>query len=151
MPPKTTTEVILTDSPSRRETLTGRANYLGWSKIVMCDLIEKNYFVPGSPGSWTPEHAAKAKTTIMKYLSLAVASLIDDDLDAEAIWMFLKLEYGENDPYILKRELKSVTMVGIDLEKFWNAHNIAWAKFKNAGGKMPFDEVIELVLDFING
>jgi hypothetical protein len=51
----------------------------------------------------------------MKCLSCPVATIADDDLDVVDLWKFLKDEYGENDPYFLKKELKAIKMVGIDL------------------------------------
>ena len=98
-------EVIVTESPGKREVLTGRRNYLGWSKIVANDLIDKGYI---TGNGWPSEFHLKAKALIFKYLTIDIASIVDDSLGPEEMWEWLKNEYGENDPYILKRELRAV-------------------------------------------
>ena len=55
-----------------------------------------------------------------------------------------------DDLYQIKKELKNVRMSGIDLDGFWEKFNMALALYKSAGGKMNYEDQLEIVLENIN-
>ena len=55
-----------------------------------------------------------------------------------------------DDLYQIKKELKNVKMSGIDLDEFWEKFNMALALYKSAGGKMNYEDQLEIMLENIN-
>ena len=71
--------------------------------------------------------SAEASYLIMKSVTLSIAAMLPDDDGPDAMWNWLKAEYGSDDVYQLKRDLRQVKMIGINLEDFWSRYNIALA------------------------
>ena len=76
--------------------------------------------------------------------------MLPDDEGPTVMWDWLKSEYGTDDLYQIKKELKNVKMSGIDLDEFWEKFNMALALYKSAGGKMNYEDQLEIVLENIN-
>jgi hypothetical protein len=76
--------------------------------------------------------------------------MLPDDEGPLVIWKWIKAEYGPDDLNQIKRDLKNVKMIGIDLDNFWESYNLALASFKAAGGKMEYCDQLDLILENIN-
>ena len=60
----------------KRERLTGKVNYLGWSKILLSELTEKGFFNAANSSTksfFEPAFASKTCALIMNNVSLAIA------------------------------------------------------------------------------
>ena len=129
------------------EKLTGKTNYLGWSKVVMAELKQRGYWDREAFSKATSE---KASALLLKHVSLKIAGMLPDDEGPLVMWNWLKSEYGPHDLYEIKRTLKNVKMIGIDLDAFWETFHVALANFKAAGGKMDYSDQLDLVLENIH-
>jgi hypothetical protein len=67
----------------------------------------------------------KSASLILKSVSLKIAAMLPDDEGPTVMWEWLKSEYGMDDLYQIKKELKNVKMSGIDLDGFWEKFNMA--------------------------
>ena len=112
------TTATIENSESKVEKLNGKTNYLGWSKVMMSELKQRSY--------WSNKIGFN-KTFEEKAVSLKIAAMLPDDEGPTVMWDQLKSEYGMNDLYQIKKELKNVRMSGIDLDGFWEKFNMALA------------------------
>ena len=97
-----------------------------------------------------PATADKASSLIMRSISLQIAAMIPDDEGPEVMWDWLKSQYGADDTFLLKKKLKSVKMNNLNLEEFWENYNMALAVFKSAGGKISYEDQLDILLENID-
>ena len=149
MPPRVTEEkkIVIEGSDPKQEKLVGATNYLGWSKLLKMELADRKYMNEDGFFSSTSE---KACSLIMKNISLNIAAMIPDDEGPEVMWDWLKSQYGADDTFLLKKNLKKVQMENLDLDDFWNKYNMALAVYKSAGGKISYEDQLEILLENID-
>ena len=149
MPPRVTEEkkIVIEGSDPKQEKLVGATNYLGWSKLLKMELADRKYMNEDGFVSSTSE---KACSLIMKNISLNIAAMIPDDEGPEVMWDWLKSQYGADDTFLLKKNLKNVQMENLDLDDFWNKYNMALAVYKSAGGKISYEDQLEILLENID-
>ena len=138
---------IVENSEWKVEKLNGKSNYLGWSKVIMSEFKQRNYWLKSG---FTKSTEEKSAALILKSVSLKIAAMLPDDEGPEVMWEWLKSEYGSDDLYQIKKDLKSVKMVGIDLDSFWENFNMALALYKSAGGKINYEDQLDIILENIN-
>ncbi len=144
---ETRSAATIENSRTEVEKLTGKSNYLGWSKIILSELKQRDYYVKNMFVESTKE---KAAGLIMKSVSLKIAAMLPDDEGPLVMWEWLKAEYGLDDLFQLKKNLKDVKMNGINLDEFWEKFNMALALYKSAGGKIAYEDQLDIVLENIN-
>ena len=88
--------------------------------------------------------AQKACSLIMKNISLKIAAMIPDDEGPEVMWDWLKSQYGADDTFLLKKNLKNIKMNNLDLDEFWGKYNMALAVYKSAGGKISYEDQLDI-------
>ena len=145
MAENTRSTATIENSESKVEKLNGKTNYLGWSKVMMSEFKQRSYW--SNKIGFNKTFEEKAAALILKSVSLKIAAMIPDDEGPTVMWDWLKSEYGMDDLYQIKKELKNVKMSGIDLDGFWEKFNMALALYKSAGGKMNYEDQLEIVLD----
>ena len=77
MAENTRSAATIDNSESKVEKLNGKTNYLGWSKVMMSELKQRNYWVAKTGFNKTFEE--KAATFILKSISLKIATMFPDD------------------------------------------------------------------------
>ena len=122
------TTATIENSESKVEKLNGKTNYLGWSKVMMSELKQRSYW--SNKIGFNKTFEEKAAALILKSVSLKIAAMLPDDEGPTVMWDWLKSEYGMDDLYQIKKELKNVKMSGIDLDGFWEKFNMALALYK---------------------
>jgi hypothetical protein len=127
--------------------LSGKTNYLGWQRVMTAKMFEKGY--ASKKGVIVKDKEDEAYCLIMESLSLTVAQVCVGDT-ATKLLAWIKREYGPNDKYQAKQDLKNVKMKGIDLEDFWLKFNLAYASFVSAEGNMDYCDIIELIMENIH-
>lgn len=138
---------VAENTDPKRERLSGKSNYLGWSKMMKIELKEKNLINDKDKFESTTD--SKAVAFILRNVSLSIVGTADDS-NATTLWNWLAFEYGESNSWELRTALKRVKMVGVNLEDFFQRFNLALAKFKAAGGNMDLVDVCDLILENIN-
>ena len=106
MAENTRSAATIENSESKVEKLNGKTNYLGWSKVMMSELKQRNYWVAKTGFNKTFEE--KSAALILKSVSLKIAAMLPDDEGPTVMWNWLKSEYGMDDLYQIKKELKNV-------------------------------------------
>jgi len=149
MPPRVTEEkkIVIEGSDPKQEKLVGATNYLGWSKLLKMELADRKYM---NEDGFVSSTSDKACSLIMKNISLNIAAMIPDDEGPEVMWDWLKSQYGADDTFLLKKNLKNVKMENLNLDNFWNNYNMALAVYKSAGGKISYEDQLEILLENID-
>ena len=149
MPPRVTEEkkIVIEGSDPKQEKLVGSGNYLGWYKLLKMELADRKYI---NEDGFIPATADKASSLIMRSISLQIAAMIPDDEGPEVMWDWLKSQYGADDTFLLKKKLKSVKMNNLNLEEFWENYNMALAVFKSSGGKISYEDQLDILLENID-
>ena len=133
----------MTTEEQKMEKLTGSENYLGWSKVIIQKLYAKNLVQKNSI-------APEAMVIIMSNISLKIAANVPDEEGPNAVWNYLKLEYGNQDYHAILRELKTIKMTGIDLDSYFDKLNTSMSQYKAAGGKINFEDIIDTIVSNIH-
>jgi len=149
MPPRVTEEkkIVIEGSDPKQEKLTGAENYLGWSKLLKMELADRKYMDEDGFNSST---ADKASSLIMRSISLKIVAMIPDDEGPGVMWDWLQSEYGADDIFLLKKNLKNIKMKNLDLDEFWGNYNMALAVYKSAGGKISYEDQLDILLENID-
>ena len=102
MAENTRSAATIDNSESKVKKLNGKTNYLGWSKVMMSELKQRNYWVAKTGFNKTFEE--KSASLILKSVSLKIAAMLPDDEGPTVMWDWLKSEYGMDDLYQIKRK-----------------------------------------------
>jgi hypothetical protein len=93
---------------------------------------------------------SQALLLMLKNMSLEIAAIVPDYDGPKAVFKFLQTEYGSTDVHTLRKQLKNVKMVGVDIQKYLSHINEAYGSFRAAGGSVSDSDMIDIILDGVD-
>ena len=115
----------------KRQLLTGKSNYLGWSKIIKATLATRKLIIKNEV---QPGKDDEAVGIIMQHLSLNIAGDVPDEEGPIVLLDWLKSRYGDINRWDAERDYKEAKMVGIDAAHYLATLDTALAMVKHSGG-----------------
>jgi hypothetical protein len=135
----------MTDAPGeKRQLLTGKSNYLGWSKIIKATLTTRKLIIKNEV---QPGKDDEAVGIIMQHLSLNIAGDVPDEEGPIVLLDWLKSRYGDINRWDAERDYKEAKMVGIDAAHYLATLDTALAMVKHSGGKIEPDAQFNTILN----
>ena len=128
----------------KRQLLTGKSNYLGWSKIMKASLATKKLVVKNEAQAGKSEEAVNL---IMQNLSLSIAGDVPDEDGPIVLLDWLKSRYGDINRWDAERDYKDAKMIGIDGAAYLAVLDTALAMVKHSGGKIDPDAQFNTMLN----
>ena len=114
-----------------KQLLSGKANYLGWSKVMNATLSIKKLIVKGVVQPGKDEEASNA---ILTAINLKIAGDLPDDDGPLKMLDWLKSRYGDDNRWDAESDLKNLSMLGIDPAAFLGDLDTGLARVKASGG-----------------
>ena len=99
----------------KRQLLTGKSNYLGWSKIIKATLTTRKLVIKNIVQT---DNADEAVGIIMQHLSLKIAGDVPDEEGPIVLLDWLKSRYGDINRWDAERDYKKAKMIGIDASQY---------------------------------
>ncbi|KAJ2990705.1 hypothetical protein HDV02_004190 [Globomyces sp. JEL0801] len=121
----------MSEDQPKRQFLTGSTYYLGWSKVVKANLVEKGFY---SQNKFVTEHEDDALNWILSMLSLNIAGDSPDDEGPQA-----KNRYGVYNLWDAQQKYRAAKMNSIDPVPFLAKLDRLLAGVKAAGGKIELE------------
>jgi hypothetical protein len=126
--------------------LTGKGNYLGWSRVTLAILEAKGHYLDN-------EFVKGSEQAIIVYLltsvTLEIAGKMPTNSPAEC-WAWLKQGYGNTNASEIKSKLKRAQMIGIDINGFLDSIDSQLAALNAAGGSLSEEDLFEIILDGVH-
>jgi len=128
----------------KRQLLTGKSNYLGWSKIIKATLATRKLVIKNEV---QVGKADEAVGTIMQHLSLNIAGDVPDEEGPIVLLEWLKSRYGDINRWDAERDYKEAKMIGIDASQYLATLDTALAMVKHSGGKIEPDTQFNTIMN----
>jgi hypothetical protein len=135
------------ETESKRQLLTGEANFLGWKKVMKASLTRKGFY---KDANFVAEYNSQSCDFILCHLTLSIAGDIPDDEGPETMWNWLESRFGDDNRWDLEREFQSLKMVSIQPKPFIALNDRFIARIKAAGGKIPYGTQFETLLNGVH-
>jgi hypothetical protein len=131
--------------------LTSAKYWAGWSKLILLVAAEQNLLTDKTREfSEDADRKQKALYLMLRNMSLDIAAIVPDHDGPKAVFNFWKTEYGSTDVHSLRKDLKSVRLIGVDIQKILSSLSETYGKLRAAGGSVSDSDMIDIILDGVN-
>jgi hypothetical protein len=83
-------------------------------------------------------------------ISFELVATVPDQSGPNAVYNYLKEEYGSPDVHSLRKTLKNVRMTGVEIQPFLQNFHAALSDLRSAGVSISIEDQIDIILDNIN-
>jgi len=131
--------------------LTGSKDWVGWSKLILLTASNFGLLTPKTNKfSESAEHRPKALQLLLMTISFELVATVPDQSGPNAVYNYLKEEYGSPDVHSLRKTLKNVRMTGVEIQPFLQNFHAALSDLRSAGVSISIEDQIDVILDNIN-
>ena len=126
-----------------KQLLSGKTNYLGWSKVMNASLSIKKLIIKGVLQAAKEKEASNL---ILTSIALKIAGDLPDDDGPFKMLEWLKSRYGDDNRWNAESDLTNLTMLGIDPAAFLSDLDTGLSLVKASGGSVDPDVMFKTLL-----